>query len=99
MFSRKKQILRPLGGDLVLRGQLGVIGWREASAQVLEDVQGQTAHQRDDGHFPQERYGGDEINIDELVQEDERGDIRRQAQELGNYHEPVPCLNGQGHHQ
>lgn len=63
MFSHKKQILRPLGGDLGLRGQLGVIGWREASAQVLEDVQGQTAHQRDDSHFPQERYGGDEINI------------------------------------
>lgn len=35
----------------------------------------------------------------ELVQEDERGDVAGQAQELADYHEPVPRLNGQGHHQ
>lgn len=57
----------PLGP---LRGQLGVVGRGEAPAQVLEDVKRQTAHQRDDGHLPQERYGGDEVNIYELVQED-----------------------------
>lgn len=40
---------------LSLRGQLGVARRGEASPQVLEDVKRQTAHQRDDGHLPQER--------------------------------------------
>lgn len=35
----------------------------------------------------------------ELVQEDERGDVAGQAQELADYHEPVPRLDGQGDHQ
>lgn len=35
----------------------------------------------------------------ELVQEDERGDVTGQAQELAHDHEPVPRLNGQSHHQ
>lgn len=34
-----------------------------------------------------------------LVQEDERGNVAGQAQELPDYHEPVPRLYGQGHHQ
>lgn len=33
------------------------------------------------------------------MQEDERGDVAGQAQELSDYHEPVPRLNGQSHHQ
>lgn len=35
----------------------------------------------------------------ELVQEDEGGDVAGQAEELADYHEPVPRLDGQGHHQ
>lgn len=35
----------------------------------------------------------------ELVQEDERGDVAGQAEELAHDHEPVPRLNGQRHHQ
>lgn len=35
----------------------------------------------------------------ELVQEDERGDVTGQAQELAHDHEPVPRLNGESHHQ
>lgn len=35
----------------------------------------------------------------ELVQEDERGDVTGQAQELAHDHEPVPRLDGQSHHQ
>lgn len=35
----------------------------------------------------------------ELVQEDEWGDVTGQAQELADDHEPVPRLNGEGHHQ
>lgn len=46
-----------------LGGQLGVAGRREASAQVFQDVQGQAADQRDDGHLPNERQRGDEIDI------------------------------------
>ncbi len=42
------------GSSQSLRGQLGVVGRGEASAEVLEDVKRQTAHQRDDGHLPQE---------------------------------------------
>lgn len=33
------------------------------------------------------------------MQEHERGDVTRQAQELAHNHEPVPRLNGQRHHQ
>lgn len=35
----------------------------------------------------------------ELMQEDERGDVAGQAQEFTDNHEPVPRLNGQGHHE
>lgn len=35
----------------------------------------------------------------ELMQEDERGDVTGQAQELAHDHEPMPRLNGQSHHQ
>lgn len=35
----------------------------------------------------------------ELVQEDEWGDVAGQAQQLADYHEPVPRLYGQRHHQ
>lgn len=48
---------------LWLGGQLGVVGWREASAQVLQDVERQAADQGDGGHLPQERHGGDEVNV------------------------------------
>lgn len=33
------------------------------------------------------------------MQEDERGDVAGQAEELANDHEPVPRLNGERHHQ
>lgn len=33
------------------------------------------------------------------MQENERGDVARQAQELADDHEPVPRLNGERHHQ
>lgn len=46
-----------------LGGQLGVAGRGEAPAQVLEDVKGQAADQRDDGHLPQERQRGDEVHV------------------------------------
>lgn len=51
------------GSSPSLRGELGVAGRREASTQVLEDVKRQAAHQRDDGHLPQERYRGDEVHV------------------------------------
>lgn len=35
----------------------------------------------------------------ELMQEDEWGDVAGQAQEFADYHEPVPRLDGQGHHE
>lgn len=34
-----------------------------------------------------------------LVQENERGDVARQAQQLADDHEPVPRLDGQRHHE
>lgn len=46
--------MRPEAPLALLRGQFGVAGWGEASAQVLENVKRQTAHQRDDRHLPQE---------------------------------------------
>lgn len=46
-----------------LGGQLGVAGRGEAPAQVLEDVERQAADQRDDGHLPQERHRGDEVDV------------------------------------
>lgn len=51
------------GSSLTLRGELGVAGRREASTQVLEDVKRQAAHQRDDGHLPQERHRGDKVHV------------------------------------
>lgn len=33
------------------------------------------------------------------MQEYKGGDVARQAQELAYYHEPMPRLNGEGHHQ
>lgn len=51
------------GSSQGLRGELGVAGRREASAQVLEDVKRQATHQRDGGHLPQERHRGDKIHI------------------------------------
>lgn len=33
------------------------------------------------------------------MQEDEWGNITGQAKDFADYHEPVPCLYGQGHHQ
>lgn len=35
----------------------------------------------------------------EFMQEHKRSDVACQTQELADYHEPVPRLNGQGHHQ
>lgn len=35
----------------------------------------------------------------ELVQEDERGHVAGQAEELAHDHEPVPRLDGERHHQ
>lgn len=55
--------MRPEVSSQSLRGQLGVAGRGEASAEVLEDVKGQTAHQRDGGHLPQERHRGDEVYV------------------------------------
>lgn len=46
-----------------LRRELGVAGWREASAKVLEDVKRQATHQRDGGHLPQERHRGDKVHV------------------------------------
>lgn len=40
------------GSCWTLGGQLGVTGWGETPAQVLEDVQRQAADQRDDGNLP-----------------------------------------------
>lgn len=54
---------RPACSSQCLGGQLGVAGWGEAPAQVLEDVKGQAADQRDDGHLPQERQRGDEVHV------------------------------------
>ena len=39
------------------------------------------------------------LPTDELVQEDKRGDVGGQAEELGHDHQPVPGLDGQGHHE
>lgn len=39
------------------------------------------------------------VLTDELVQEHQRGDVARQAQQLCHDHEPVPRLDGQRHHQ
>lgn len=51
------------GSCRTLGGQLGV-AWRgETPAQVLEDVERQAADQRDDGHLPQERHRGDEVDV------------------------------------
>lgn len=50
-----------------LRGELGVAGRGEPSAQVLEDVEGQAADQGDNRDFPQEGQSGDEVHIDEFV--------------------------------
>lgn len=47
----------------LLGGQLGVAGRGEAPAQVLQDVEGQAADQGDDGHLPQERHRGDEVDV------------------------------------
>lgn len=33
------------------------------------------------------------------MQEDERGDVAGQTEQLGYDHEPVPCLDGERHHQ
>lgn len=33
------------------------------------------------------------------MQENERGDVARQAQQLADDHEPVPRLDGQRHHE
>lgn len=43
--------------------ELGVAGGRKPPSQVLEDVEGQAAHQGDDSDLPQERQGGNEVNI------------------------------------
>ena len=48
---------------LGLGRELRVAGRREPSSQVLEDVEGQTADQGDDGHFPQEGQRGDEVHV------------------------------------
>lgn len=65
------------GSSPSLRGELGVAGRREASTQVLEDVKRQAAHQRDDGHLPQERYCGDEVHVWAGEQSRNRERIRR----------------------
>lgn len=62
LFSDSKR-MRAEAPPRSLGGQLGVAGWGEASAQVLEDVKGQAAHKRDDGHLPQERHCGDEVHV------------------------------------
>lgn len=43
--------------------ELRVAGGRKPPSQVLEDVEGQAAHQGDDSDLPQERQGGNEVNI------------------------------------
>lgn len=43
--------------------EFGVVGRGEAPAQVLQDVERQTADQRDDRHLPQERHRGDEVDV------------------------------------
>lgn len=47
--------------------ELGVAGRGEPSSQVLEDVEGQTADQSDDGHFPQEGQSGDEVHVNKFM--------------------------------
>lgn len=40
------------------------VAWRrKPSPQVLQDVEGKTAHQSDDSDFPQERQSSNEVNI------------------------------------
>lgn len=48
---------------LGLGRELRVAGRREPASQVLQDVEGQTADQSDDGHFPQEGQRGDEVHV------------------------------------
>lgn len=48
---------------LSLGRELRVAGRREPASQVLEDVEGQTADQSDDRHFPQEGQRGDEVHV------------------------------------
>lgn len=66
------------GSSLPLRGELGVAGRREASTQVLEDVERQAAHQRDDGHLPQERHRGDKVH----VWEEEKSKVREELNHM-----------------
>lgn len=79
--------------------ELRVAGRGEPSSQILEDVQGETADQSDNRDFPQERQRGNEVHIDELMQEHQGGDVAGQTEQLGHRHEPVPRLDRQGHHQ
>lgn len=65
--SRRPEV--PVG---TLGGQLGVARRGETPAQVLEDVEGQAADQRDDGHLPQERHRGDEVDVWHGMRRDER---------------------------
>lgn len=70
------------GSSRSLRGELGVAGRREASAQVLEDVKRQATHQRDGGHLPQERHRGDKMH----VWAEEETKFREEAAEQRDYH-------------
>lgn len=79
--------------------ELRVAGGRKPPSQVLEDVEGQAAHQGDDSDLPQERQGGNEVNINKLVQEDQGSDVAGEAEQLSHDHEPVPRLDCQCHHQ
>ena len=36
---------------------------------------------------------------DELMEEHQGGDVAGQAEQLGHRHQPVPGLDGQGHHE
>lgn len=51
------------GPGAALGRELRVAGGRKPPSQVLEDVEGQAAHQGDDSDLPQERQGGNEVNI------------------------------------
>lgn len=80
-------------------GEFGVTRRRELPLQVFDDVERQTADQRDDTHLPQKHPCCDKRKIKVFIEEGEGGEVAGQTDELCYDHEPVPRADSQRHHQ
>lgn len=73
--------------------------WGNLAVEKLEDVQRKTADERHEGDLPEKGPRLDKLLIKVGRGEDKGEEVRREANQLGDNHQPVPGAHGKREHE